>query len=401
MKKILYLISLIASFFIAVSCNEVGREPFNKDVAPEKVSNINVESLPGGAKITYTLPNDKNLLYVKAVYTLADGTVREMKSSFYKNEIVLDGFSDTIQYKANIYSVSRGEKASEPIEVTFKPSISPIKIAYETLAMKTTFGGVAFTYTNPYEANLRFTLLTKDTITGEIVIASNFYSKAKTGRFALRGYNPRERWFGLFITDRWNNKTDTLSGMYTPIFEQKLDKTKFLEVKTLPGDTREGHISTTMANLWNEQTGHDGGQIFHTKPGTGLPQWFTFDLGSDQKTEISRIKVHHRQGDGYDGSYIGGDPKVYEIWGSNNPDPDGGWNNWTLLNTCYSIKPSGSPDGIVTAEDVQFAGVTGEEFEFPEGIPPVRYIRFKTIKVWGMLDHIYIAEITIYGKIVK
>lgn len=400
MKKSIFLY-LIASVFMATSCNEIVREPFNNDVAPAQVRNINVESLPGGARITYTLPNDENLLYVKVVYSLADGTVRETKSSFYKNEIVLGGFFDTIQYSANIYSVSRGEKISQPIQVSFKPMTSPIKIAFESISMKKTFGGVAFVYNNPYQADLRFTLLTKDTITGEIVQASNFYSKSKTGRFALRGYNPRERWFGVYISDRWNNKTDTLSGLFTPIFEQKLDKTKFKEVTTLLGDTKISHIGTTMNNLWDDVTGRNPSDIIHTSPGSGLPQWFTFDMGADQSTVISRIKVHHRYGDAYDASYTGGDPKVYEIWGTNNPDADGGWTNWTLLNTCYSVKPSGSPDGIVTAEDVQFAGVDGEEFEFPEGIPPVRYIRFKTIKVWGMLDHIYLAEMTIYGNIVK
>mgnify|MGYP000853792124 CR=1 FL=1 len=394
MKKYI-LILLVSQIFMLLSCEEYERNPFNNDVAPAQVYNIQTESLPGGAKISYTIPDDENLLYVKAVYTLADGTVKETKSSFYKNYMVLEGFADTIEYTANIYSVSRGEKVSEPTAVTFKPQKSPIFLAFETLAVKASFGGISVTFDNPFEADLRFSILTKDN-TGEVIPADAYYTKRKNGRFAVRGYDPEERWFGISISDRWNNKTDTLEGVYLPIFEQKLDKTKFKEM-ALQGDTKDGHISTTLNNLWDDVTGRNGSDIFHTKPGTGLPQWFTFDMGST--AILSRIKVHHRYGDEYDASYTGGDPKVFEIWGSNSPDTDGGWENWTLLNTCYSVKPSGSPQGVLTQEDIQFAGVDGEEYEFPEGIPPVRYIRFKTLKVWGMLDHIYLAELTMYGEV--
>jgi hypothetical protein len=394
MKKYVYIL-LITNIFFFLSCTDYERKPFNEDVAPAKVYDIQTESLPGGAKISYTIPDDENLLYVKAVYTLADGTVKETKSSFYKNHLVLEGFFESKEYVANIYSVSRGEKVSEPTVVTFTPLRSPILMAFETLEVKASFGGISVSFDNPYEADLRFTVLTKDAL-GEIVPADSYYTKRKNGRFAVRGYEPEERWFGVCISDRWNNRTDTISNTYLPIFEQKFDKTKFKEM-ALPGDTKDGHISTTMNNLWDDITGRNGSDIFHTKPGTGLPQWFTFDMGVSAL--ISRIKVHHRHGGEYDASYTGGDPKVYEIWGSNSPDTDGGWENWTLLNTCYSVKPSGSADGVVTQEDIQFAGVDGEEFEFPEGIPPVRYIRFKTLKVWGMLDHMYLAEITIYGEV--
>lgn len=403
MKKYLYIL-LITNILFFVSCQDYDRDPFNKDVAPAKVVNVKVESLQGGVKISYSIPEDKNLLYVKAVYTLADGTVKETKSSFYKNYLLLEGFADTIQYTANLYSVSRGENMSEPVQVTFKPLTSPIELAFETLEMKKTFGGVSITFDNPYEANLRFTVLTKDSL-GEIVPADSYYTKRISGRFAVRGFEPVERWFGVCISDRWNNRTDTLSGTYTPIFEQLLDKKKFVAM-ALPGDTKDGHINTKMSNLWNDKYGSGSADptIFHTKPGTGLPQHFTFDTGV--AAVLSRIKVHHRYGDTYDGSYTGGDPKIYEIWGSNSPDTDGGWENWMLLTTCHSVKPSGSPQGVLTQEDVQFAGVDGEEFEFPEpgspsAIPPVRYLRIKTLSVWGLLDHMYMAEVTLYGELIN
>ena len=218
-------------------------------------------------------------------------------------------------------------------------------------------------------------------------------TKRKEGSFAVRGFDPLERTFGVFVRDRWNNRSDTLFADLTPVFEQKLDKTKFRKVE-LPSDTYDPHIGSNVVNLWDDQTGNAGSNIFHSKPGSGLPQWFTFDLGIT--TTLSRFKLHHRDG-GTDGAYTGGDPRVYEIWGRNNPDTDGGWENWTLLMTCESVKPSGQPEGTVTSEDKQFAVVDGEDFDFPAAIPPVRYLRFKTVKVWGVLDHMYIAELTFWG----
>jgi hypothetical protein len=62
------------------------------------------------------------------------------------------------------------------------------------------------------------------------------------------------------------------------------------------------------------------------------------------------------------------------------------------------VKPSGSPAGTVTGEDFQFAVVDGEDFDIPPGTPKYRYIRWKTNRVWGALDHHYLAELTFWGS---
>lgn len=371
------------------SCSEDKNEPLFNDSAPLPVTDVQVESLPGGAKITYRVPKDENLLYVKAVYTLADGTVKDVKSSYYKDYLVIEGFIDTISYNANIYTVSRGEKESEPVKISFKPLLSPIKTTFKSLKMSNTFGGVRVAFDNESEANLIISVLTLDSL-GEFIPADTYYTKRKNGSFAVRGFDTEERLFGVFIRDRWNNITDTLFANITPIYEEQIDKNKFKEVK-LPSDTYEAHIGA-LSKLWDGKSS----DIFHTKPGSGLPQHFTFDMGTT--ASLSRFKLHHRNGTGTDGMYTGGDPKIYEIWGSNSPDSDGGWENWTLLKECESIKPSGLPEGTVTSEDQQFAGVDGEEFEFGDELPAVRYIRLRTIRVWGALDHMYIAELTFWGK---
>ncbi|MDR1809859.1 MAG: DUF4959 domain-containing protein [Prevotella sp.] len=405
MKKNIIIVLITNVLFLTYSCKDYDREPFNDDVAPAQVYNVHAEPMPGGAKITYDIPDDPNLLYVKAVYTLADGSVRESKASFYKNYMILEGFFEAGEYEAKLYSVSRGEKMSAPLVVPFQTEISPIQLAYGTLSITRSYGGISVSFKNDYEANLRFTVLTKDE-TGEIIQADDYYTASREGRFAVRGYSAEERWFGVFIGDRWNNHTDTVAGLFTPIFEEQVPKPYARVNPAYTSDVKDGHVSSKLEGLWDGLYGNTGNptpasQCVHTVPGTGFPQHFTFDL--KKNVRLSRVKVHHRYGDGYDGVYMSGDPKVYEIWGA----PSGAGDdleNWTLLTTCQSVKPSGLPYGTISSEDLQYAGVDGEEFEFPapgtpEEIPPVQLIRVRFLSVWGTLDYIYLAEMTFYGEI--
>jgi Domain of unknown function/Domain of unknown function (DUF4959)/Domain of unknown function (DUF5126) len=385
-KYIIYL-----ALLCLCCCKEDTMNPLNKDQAPGPVTHVTAESISGGAKISYNRPKDNTLLYVKAVYAIRPGVEREVKASYYQNSLTIDGFPDTLDYPVKLYAVSRGENASTPVTISIKPLTPPVKEVFRQLKISATFGGVRINFVNTAEADIVISVLATDS-TNDLVPAETFYTKRREGTFAARGFNTTKRKFAAFVRDRWNNHSDTLYAELAPLFEQKLEKTKFREVD-LPTDTYAGHISTKIPNLWDDKL---GGNIFHTKPGSGLPQWFTIDMGVT--ATLSRFRLHHRDGT-TDGPYTGGDPKVYEIWGSNSPATDGSWDSWTLLSRFESVKPSGLPEGTVTTEDKQFATVDGEDFDFPANIPPVRYLRFKTIRVWGALDHMYIAELTFWGNV--
>jgi hypothetical protein len=376
-------------------CKDSEIEPFDKDdAAPAPVSNIKVVSFPGGANISYDRPD--NMLYVKATYSIRPGVEREAKATYYKNTIVIDGFADTKEYEVKLYAVSRGENASQPVIVKVTPLIPPIVTVFGSLKFEAIFGGIRVGFENASEADIVINLLTIDSI-GEYVPAETFYTKRKAGFVNARGYQPVKRQFAAFIRDRWNNHSDTIYTEATPLFEQILDKTKFKEVR-LPTDTYVSHCcGSGVISLWDNNW--NSGTVFHTKPGTGLPQWFTFDLGSS--LSLSRFKAYHRLGGGQqspDGAYSGGDPKIFELYGSNSPNQDGSWTSWELIGEFESIKPSGSPVGTVTSEDFQYAVVNGEEFDIPLGTPKYRYIRWKTKRVWGVLDHHYLAELTFWGS---
>jgi hypothetical protein len=65
---LLLLLSLTAAFS---NCKEDLIAPLeNNTNPPGKVSNISITNGPGNATITFSLPGDKDLLYIKAVYNL-------------------------------------------------------------------------------------------------------------------------------------------------------------------------------------------------------------------------------------------------------------------------------------------------------------------------------------------
>lgn len=375
------------------ACKEDIHAPINKDdKTPLPVSNVSVENLPGAAKIEYSLPDNADLLYVKAVCEIKPGVIREVKSSYYTSGLIVDGFGKAAEYDVNLYSVGRNGELSDPVPVKVSPLTPPVEDVFRSISLKDDWGGVSFSFTNETEANLAMEVLTKDSL-GNWISAETFYTKMKTGRFAVRGYESVKREFGITVRDRWYNRSDTLVREVTPWYEVLLDKTKFKKVN-LPTDYNLGYSGNNLENIWNDKHGLPD---YVSTPGYGLPQWFTFDLGS--KAKLSRIKVHLRVFvlGNYNYLYNSGSVKRSELWGSTNPNPDGSWDSsWTLLRECQSIKPSGLPVGQYTNEDIDYANA-GEEFIF-ENIPDVRYIRWKVLENWGSVTHANIDEIYIYGQ---
>ncbi|NLX67516.1 MAG: DUF4959 domain-containing protein, partial [Bacteroidales bacterium] len=91
-NKIVYLIVFLMSI-VGISCKEEGRVDFIDEhaPAPAQVTNVLIENRAGGALLKYTLPVDKNLLYVRAEYEIKPGVIRETKSSYFKDSLVLEG----------------------------------------------------------------------------------------------------------------------------------------------------------------------------------------------------------------------------------------------------------------------------------------------------------------------
>jgi len=182
-------------------------------------------------------------------------------------------------------------------------------------------------------------------------------------------------------------EASTLTLVALPPYERQLPKSAFKEV-LLPTDVLEGGFGWLMPALWN---GVYTGNGFATQPNKPLPVWFTFDTGVS--TKINRFIYHMPQ----DRIFRLEAVQSFEIWGSDNPASDGSWGSWTLLNTCTSFKPSGSPVGNNTAADIA-AAAAGQEFVMPHANPSTRYIRIKVLSNWGNGPFQAMGEFTFFTR---
>jgi hypothetical protein len=395
MKKIKIILSILSfsALVTFLGCSDIDdiRKPLGTDAEkPGVVSDIKVKNFPGGATITYALPKDPDLEYVVANYSINKKTAAtsEVKASHYSNQLTIEGFSDAGDYDVTLYSVDRSSNKSEPVVVKVAPESPPLRTVFKSLQLGVDFGGLNVAFANPAEAKLAIVVITKDN-NGDYIPVETLYTQVKGGSFAARGFDTLSRSFGVYVRDRWDNYSDTIFKEVKPLFEKQLDKTRFQEYR-LPTDEESGY-GWNMPYLWDEKTTEPG---FHTIPLSDreMPIHFTFDLGVVAK--LSRFKLWEREGDWL---YKHGNPRKWVMWGSEKaPNPDGSFTGWTKLMDCESIKPSGSPYGVNTGDDIAYM-TAGEEFVFPLTAPRVRYIRMQIYQNWSDTKFVHFTEIAFWG----
>jgi len=403
--KTLLFFSLYLSLNILPGCQKDSNKPIDPDKnAPGPIKSPQVENMAGAAKISYVLPKDQNLLYVRAEYEI-NGAKKEAKSSFYKNSVVVEGFGDTTEHKVTLYAVSRAEISSDPVSVIIKPLTPPLIKVRRSLSTETSFGGFTVKFKNEDLANIVIIAMLWDESQLSWRQVDADYTALDSGVFKVRGLESKQQKFGVFVRDRWGNLSDTLKFDLTPIYEVQLDHTKFSDIRKkypipqvapLPAsgnamiEAVDYSSSYPMKNLYDGNTS----SMFHTKQNVDQPIWIPIDLGVNAR--LSRYKIWQRTGSFY---YSHGNPHEWEIWGTNTPQDV---NSWVRLDHQIMIKPSGLPIGQNSNEDIDIANA-GQEYDFPENMPKVRYIAWKAIDCWGAIGgqtgFFHLFELSLWGQV--
>ncbi|RKO73403.1 DUF5126 domain-containing protein [Sphingobacterium puteale] len=396
MKKIYILVFGLISL-VGQACKEEFNRPLEENgSATATVSNVTVKNTPGGAILTYNLPGDANLLYAVAEVETKNGKMSYFKSSAYKDKIEIIGLPDEKPRTIKVFTVNKSEVKSAPVEVTINPLTPPYLHVLRNLKMAADFGGVNIQFKNETEADLAFTLerLEPD---GNYRREKDYYSRLKAGSYTFRGIEAEEAKFALYVRDRWENISDTLYATLTPLYEMKLDKSKFRDL-TLDGDsfiyTDQWHIAKRYAwdDTWSSDFNNPYGNwlnVTTNEPNNGQPTHITIDLGV--KAKLSRFRINHYY------RFIDRGMKRYEIWGRSDQPKDGSWDGWTKMISYEQKKPSGLSGESYTAADKE-VWLAGDNGDFPAEIPAVRYIRVKCLENWVGTTNLNFAEITFWGS---
>lgn len=400
-----YLFATLLPAILLAGCAEDETGPMEHNTTPPgQVADVAVENLPGKARLTYTLPGDEDLLYVKAVYRLNSGAVREIKASYYTNTMTLDGFGDTNVHRVEVFAVNRSEVCSEPVVVEVEPEENPIWGVRRSLVIADDFSGVHIRAENPLREPVAIEIMRKDSL-GRWQQVEGIETSSPVIEAAKRGLDTLEYEFRFTVRDRFLNYTDTLYTTVKPLFEQMLDKSKF-RAYNLPGDARPEQPGwLEMDRMWNNDytyTNHER-WLIATPSDVKEPQISTFDMGVT--AQLSRLTLFNW---GYDNTqgmgagdrlfYTGEHMRRFEIWGSTAPDPDGSLDSWTLLATFENEKPSKLPYGQQSLEDFE-AALRGFDFIFPVGseVPKVRFVRIRNLESWDGTTKFGIEEIDLFG----
>ncbi|GAB3417614.1 DUF4959 domain-containing protein [Niabella aquatica] len=394
-NKVIYACALCLCLLITEACKKDILGPLEgNDTPPGQVSNVTVENKAGKVKLTYTLPKDQDLLYIKAVYDIRPGVSREVKSSYYTNTMELDGFGDMEEREVKIYSYNRSETASDPVLVKVKPLENPIWSVYRSLKILPDFAGVRFTAQNPEKANVALEIVRKDSLGKWAPFLPFIYTSQLMISQTTRGLDTLKQEFGVTVRDKFLNYTDTVFTAISPFYEELLSKSLYKELH-LDGDAKIQKVTGGIPTMWDGNNQNLNSNRMMTDVADPNPQYITFDLG--QMAKLSRIKIWNYSefmSNGKHQFFYNGQLRRFEIWGSATANPD--WSTWTKLGAFENIKPSGLPYGTTSQEDWD-AGIAGFDYNMDPNVGKVRYLRIKCLQNWMGSTWFEILELNVYG----
>ena len=395
MKKYNFIIALCILTFSFFSCTEEEenkREMGDWDSGP--ITEYTVNPIYGGAIIEYTIPKDRDILYIMAEYE-RNGKPYQVKSSVHENALTIEGFHKQDKVTAKIYKVNRKEQKSRPITIEFEPKESLIDIAINSIKFDTGYGGIGVNWENPNETELGLTLFVQNE-NKEMIDSILFYSSALEGFHSFRGFEPVETTFGFRFEDKWGNLSDTIEYFTLPLYETQIPKPYADYRSFIPYDNTTNYdAARTFIRLWDNIV-HTAGHGWLTVAGNpGLSM--TIDM--QQVAKLTRIIIH-----GYhiNEPYYQANITEFEAWGidkidkaryadkdywldeeslrygalvgagvlASHPLPDRTFkDDWVYLGR-HPITYYSNPDDIIRQSQ------EGTEYRMPDEATPVRYIRF-------------------------
>ena len=389
----------------AVACKEdLGdKTPSSSDkTSPGTVTDVQVSNTAGGAEISYSLPNEGNVLYVKAVYKLPTGETKIAKSSRYSSKLVLEGFADTLRHDVEVITVSKSEVESTPVHVTVKPLESPIWKVFKSLTISNYYGGYNLVAANVLRGNISLMVMRKNQLNEfEVDNFKSLFTNESAISSKVRGLDTTKQVYAFFVKDKWGNSTDTLYKEIKPLYETMLDIAKFRD-NTLPGDASmvtNGNPSPRVSHLWDNRVGYPF-VSFTNQTGTGgaAPHMITFDTGILSKVSRVWIRPFPEGRSGGRASFFLSTMKRFEIYGSVNPNPTGALDDtWIKLGTYELIRKSGLSYSANDTPEEAIEVDRGYDWETDLNAPKVRYIRIRCLENFAGGTNQSINELRVYG----
>lgn len=393
--RILILSAIVMLGFTACEKDEIAG---NDNVAPGKLTQLDARPSHGGALISYKLPEEGDLDFVRADYTNSLGQAMTKVCSAYENEIQIDGLNEVEPVTITLKVVDRYKNESEPISFSITPKESHIHLINRSLRLEPSFGGVKILWNNETGMPAFTKVSYADHKTGNMV-SEYFSSKGAENSVNVKGLDTLGTEFFVQVEDFYGNKTaEESKGSFKPLFERKIDKSKWRLISQLSidGNAWEGRTE----NVWDDvidtkESNADNSYCIITRNDNGGQLNYPLDIVIDmgEAVQINRFTLWQRAfWYGNDQNYYyyqTGNAKAFEIYTSNDLST---WN----AHGRYDIGDPKLEDGSVPQEAIQ-AAIDGHEFSLPEATESFRYLKLSIVENYGSEAEVNLSELTLYG----
>ena len=389
-KAVLFLLFIFAAI---ISCSD------HEDLEtfpPGILSNVSVTPTNGVGIISYTLPSDDYILYVKAVYTNSQGEEVFRVSSKHNSTIEVNGLSQSTPVNVKLFVVDVNENISETVAIDFTPLESFIFLVQESIQITPYLGGVKITLENIASKTVFVYVHILEGADEDIRILS---SNNPQESIFIRGLPPSEISISTKIEDFDGNITELEEkGTYIPLFEEKIDKSTWTLVsgQSINGNAYEGRT----VNFWDDvvdtvETDADNSYFIATRDNNGGSLNFPLDIVIDlnKNVKIQRFIVWQRaywyQGGGVTYHYQEENIKSFNLYASSDAQ------TWSLLGE-FDIGDPRNGAGEIPAPAFQEA-IDGHEFSLENTSEVFRYLKFQITSNYGSTQITVGSEITLFG----
>ena len=394
MKARNFLSLFLIIFLFLLGCNENE----NQDSTPP--GSLTIESVTptnGGGILTYSLPNDSDILFVRAEYTNSLGNDVYRVSSSHNNSIEIDGLNQNTPISVRLFVIDENENISEPTDVEFTPLPSFIYLVQESISISPTLGGVNIEWENIAEKTVYVHLHIVNAGEEEIRILS---SDKEFENISVRGLESVEMTFLTKVEDFDGNITDLEEkATISPLFEEMIDKSTWTLMSQLSvdGNAWEGETD----NFWDDivdtaETNADNSYfIIWRDANGGVLNWpLDIVINLNKNVKIHRLKVWQRAF-WYNGPtgipyyYQEENIRSFDLYASENSQ------DWTLLGQ-YDIGDPSDQDGNIPQDFID-AAANGHDFDLEGVSDKFRYLKFSITSNYGSDTYVHGSEITLWG----
>ena len=391
LRAILPIIGLIL-----VGCEESNS---GDTTPPGELTVVSTTPTNGGGIITYQLPQDDDILFVRADYTNAQGEDVFRVSSKSNNQIEISGMVEAEPVEISLRVVDENENESNSVIVSLTPERSFIYEILENISLVEDLGGVRVFWDNEVEKTVFIYFYIEADGEEDVRILS---SSTKTNSQFIRGLSAVPTNISVKVEDFDGNSTSIVElGEYTPLFEEKIDKSTWSLVSNLSinGNAYEGKT----VNFWDDvvdtaATNSDNSYfIINRNDNGGVLRWpldIVIDLNKTVK--INRFKVWQRAYwyNGPDATtpyyYQAENLREFDLFVSNDKT------EWELLGS-FDVGDPKNSEGEIPAEKIEEAAL-GHDFNLDEISPNFRYLKFSILSNYGSDSFTHGSEISLFGR---